>query len=327
MAQRDGLTPVQDAVLRQLSAEGVLSAEQEAAIRKAFAGTAAARRAPSGWLVELAGYLGGTLLLGAAGLFLAASWDTMTRPVRGLLLAGFAAAFVAAAVVVGGGPAAVRHLADGHHPARRRLAGLLFGLACVPAGAAVGVVVDWHPGPAGTAVAFAVAVAGFLVLPTVFGALAMIGTSWYTMMAVFDDWNLTPLALALLALILAAAWCVLALTGLVGPRRVVLALGIVIAVFGAQVPLGQSGAQAWAYGLTAAVALACFLLYRLFPDVVLFIGGVLAATIVVPEAVADVTNGALGGSAILLTAGLILLGLSAVGLRLRSGGGNRHRTA
>jgi hypothetical protein len=90
--------------------------------------------------------------------------------------------------------------------------------------------------------------------------------------------------------------------------------------------LVELGAAPWAYGLTGAVALACFLLYRRQRQFVLLVAGVGAAAITVPEAVADVTNGALGGSLILLVAGVVLVAFSALGLRLRGAGGPRgHR--
>ncbi len=327
MYRHDGLTQAQNEALDRLVAGGALSTEQDRAVRTAFARAAPVRRVPSGWLVEVAGYLGGALLLAAAGLFLSASWDTMTRPVRGWLLVGFAVAFVVAAVVVAGGPVAVRQLADGHLPVRRRLVGLLLALACVPAGWAAGIAVDTHAGTLGASIAFAVALAGFLVLPTVSGVVATVGASWLALMTVFTDWSLTPLTLAWLSIGLGALWCALGLTGLVRPRPLVLALGLAIAVIGAQATLGQFGAQAWAYALTAGVSIACFLLYRWVPDVVLLAGGILAATIVVPEAVSDLTNGALGGSAILLTAGVVLLALSAVGLHLRATDRTRHHPA
>jgi hypothetical protein len=78
MARSDTLTAAQSAALHRLVAKGVLSAQQDGAVRAAFADAAATRRVPAGWLVEAAGYLGGTLLLAAAGLFVGASWEAMT---------------------------------------------------------------------------------------------------------------------------------------------------------------------------------------------------------------------------------------------------------
>jgi hypothetical protein len=99
-------------------------------------------------------------------------------------------------------------------------------------------------------------------------------------------------------------------------------VGVAIAVIGAQAPIGQLGTRAWAYGLTATVAVGCFLLYRWVADVVLLVGGIVAATVVVPEVVSDLTNGGprrLGDPA---DRWCCPAGLSAVGLRLRASGGD-----
>ena len=322
--------PAQNAALRQLVDDGTLSPAQAQAVENALA-----RSAPrsglvrAGWLVEAAGYLGGGLILAAAALFVSASWDSLSRPARSVVLAGFAAAFVVAALVVGGGPAATRRLADGHARARCRIVGLLLALASVPAGLAVGVALDRHAVALGSAVAFAVALAGYLLLPTVPGVLATIATSWNVVMAGSGDGNFPPLTIGFLSLALGGLWCALAIARRVGPRPLVLAAGVGIMLLGTQGPLAATDTRVWAYGLTFAVAVACFALYRWVRDVVLLVGGVVGATIAIPEAVSDVTNGALGGSAILLVTGAVLVTVSAVGLRLRSigGGGARHRPA
>jgi hypothetical protein len=310
------LTDAQDAALRRLVHEGVLSAEQGEAVRAALA--LATPPARAGWLVEVAGYLGGALILAAAGLFLGSSWDSLSRPARSLVLAGFALASVLAGVVVAGGPLAVRRLAGGSATARRRVVGVLFALASVPAGFAVAVALDRHAGSAASGVAFAVALAGLLLLPTVAGVVATAATSWYALLATSGDLHATRLTTGLLSMVLGLLWCALALLRRVAPRPLGLALGLGIAVLGAQWPLGQEGAHPWAYGLTFALAVACFLAYRWVPDPALLVGGVLGATLAVPEAVADWTNGKVGGSVILLVAGVVLVAVSGVGLRLRA---------
>ena len=50
---------------------------------------------------------------------------------------------------------------------------------------------------------------------------------------------------------------------------------------------------------------------------VVLAGGVIGATVVVPEFLYDVTDGSLGASGVLLVAGLTLLGGSLLGLRIR----------
>jgi hypothetical protein len=313
MAESNALSAAQRAALRRLVADGVLSAEQEHAVMLAVTSAAPPRPARPGWLVEAAGYLGGGLVLAGAGLFLNSSWQTMTRPTRALVLAGFAAVFALAAIMIGGGPASVRRLAERQATARQRIVGVLLALAPVPAGFAV----------AG-AVAFVVALAGYLLLPTAPGVVAITATSWNTVVTLGDQY-LSPLTTGLLCLGLAAVWYTLAISRVVRPRPLVLALGLAIALIGAQSPQGQPGSTPWAYGLTAAVALACFLLYHRIPELVLLVGGVLSATLAVPEAVFDLTNGALGGPAILLVTGAALLIASGIGLRLRTSD-TRHRT-
>jgi hypothetical protein len=324
MAESNALSAAQRAALRRLVADGVLSAEQEHAVMLAVTSAAPPRPARPGWLVEAAGYLGGGLVLAGAGLFLNSSWQTMTRPTRALVLAGFAAVFALAAIMIGGGPASVRRLAERQATARQRIVGVLLALAPVPAGFAVGVGLGERAAPIAGAVAFVVALAGYLLLPTAPGVVAITATSWNTVVTLGDQY-LSPLTTGLLCLGLAAVWYTLAISRVVRPRPLVLALGLAIALIGAQSPQGQPGSTPWAYGLTAAVALACFLLYHRIPELVLLVGGVLSATLAVPEAVFDLTNGALGGPAILLVTGAALLIASGIGLRLRTSD-TRHRT-
>jgi hypothetical protein len=67
-----------------------------------------------------------------------------------------------------------------------------------------------------------------------------------------------------------------------------------------------------------AVSAGSLVLYRWQREVVLLVAGVVGATIAVPEAISDLTNGAVSGSVILLVAGAVLIATSAVGLRLRA---------
>ena len=108
----------------------------------------------------------------------------------------------------------------------------------------------------------------------------------------------------------------LALPRVVAPRWLGLALGGTLAIVGAQLPLTGTF-EGWAYALTALVAVACFVLYQAVRDLVLLIGGVAAVTIVVPEFVNDVSDGALQGAVIMLIAGATLIVASGIGLWLR----------
>jgi hypothetical protein len=320
-----------DAALDRLVDEGVLSRAQADAVRAALTTTRGSARTLTGWFVEIAGYLGGGLMLGGVALFLAASWDTLSRAARSGLLAGFAVLFVAAAVAVSGGPRAARRLRTGRTTARRRIVGVLLALASVPAAAATGVALHHHAALVAGTVGFVVAAAGLAWLSTPAGVVAAAGMSAFAVASFGGEADVGPLGMGLLLLGLGVAWAAAALlVPVVAPAWLGLAIGAGLALVGAQQPLAQDRTAPWAYGMTGAVALVCFLLYRWQRYLVLLVAGVVGATVVVPEAVADVTNGALGGSLILLVAGVVLVAFSALGLRLRSPSGpprNRPRPA
>jgi hypothetical protein len=121
---------------------------------------------------------------------------------------------------------------------------------------------------------------------------------------------------------LGAAWVALARAGAAVPRSLAYGGGAAVALIGGQQPMSSSGTRIWSYVMTLAVAFACLVLYRSERQLVLLLAGVLGATIAVPEAVWDATNGAGGAAAILLVGGAVLLTASGVGLRV-----HRHRPA
>jgi hypothetical protein len=121
----------------------------------------------------------------------------------------------------------------------------------------------------------------------------------------------------LLVLAVGVVWLLLAERRVwqeVAPARLI---GVVLAVVGAQIPLGSD--SAWvAYLATALVAGAGFWVYvarRAWPYLA---AGVAAVTLVVPEALLDWTEGSLGTAGVLLVAGATLLVASVLALRLRT---------
>jgi hypothetical protein len=80
--------------------------------------------------------------------------------------------------------------------------------------------------------------------------------------------------------------------------------------------LGDSDTVVWAYALSAAVALVAFAAYLRSRTTVLLVAGVVATTVVVPEAVWDWTDGAVSGGGLLLVAGAALVANSGLGVRL-----------
>ncbi len=320
---------VHEVVLRGLVADGTLSPEQGDAVIAALDAAGGERHGVRTWLAEIAGYVGGGLTLAGVALFVSVSWDSLTRPGRVGLLGGLAVLFGAGGAVVAGGPRGLRpptprRLVVGRS-VRARVTGVLFALTALMVGAATGV--GYHPYPwlAGTLAGLVVAVVGLGLLPTTPGVVATAAASVGAVAAVaVEVLDVSPLQGGLLVLALGAGWTVVAVTGLVSPRWLPFTIGAGLALVGAQQPLGTESTVAWAYGLTFAVAIGCFGLYRRYRLTVLLVAGVIGVTVAAPEAVADWTaEGALGGALILLTAGAALIVASVVGLRLRGAAAGR----
>jgi hypothetical protein len=241
--------------LRGLVDDGVLSFEQGEAVRAALTGAPARRDGPARWLVEVAGYVGGGLMLAGVTLFLAASWNELTQTARSALFAAFALVFVGAAMLAAGGPLRVRRLATGEAPARRRIVGVLFGLAAVPAALAIGTGVDSYQGLSGGLVGLAVAAAGLVLLPTVAGMVVTAAMSLFAVLSFGGEvLHASPLGTGLLLFALGLAWTGVAMLRVVPSRQLGLAVGAGLALTGAQQLVVTDGAALWGYGLTFAVA-------------------------------------------------------------------------
>ncbi|MBX6723074.1 MAG: hypothetical protein IRY92_07545, partial [Dactylosporangium sp.] len=293
--------------------------EQADAVRAALAG-ASAPRGPARWLAELAGYVGGVLMLGGAGALLATTWDRLTDDGRAGLLAAVTVVLLGGGLVIAGGPRRLPALRAGA-PARRRVVGALVALSSGTAAWTVGVLVEGSATLTAASLAgLLLAVAGYAVLPTAFGLLASVAFSVVGTLSIVDYLGAaTSVTLGAVVLVLGAAWALLAALGLTPPRHLGLGLGAAIALVGAQLPLGVSDAAGWAYLLTLAVALACFALYRSQRAPVLLVAGVVGLAVVAPEAVWDLTGGAIGGALILLVAGAALIAASGIGMGMWRG--------
>jgi uncharacterized membrane protein (UPF0136 family) len=318
MSDRDGPTAEQEKALARLVTEGTLDAGQAQAVRSALwgSGTVAARSGTTWLLIEVAGYVGGGLMLGGAGLLVGLSWRQLGRGGTIGLLVAIAVVLVIAGALVAGGPHRVWALRSGTSPVRRRLVGVLFTLSAVPAAFAASIATDERATVIGSSVGLVVAAAGYALLPTVPGLL-MTAT-----MSLIATYGLVELAEPVKSLrwvfgfiALGLLWAGLALIGVVTPRRMGLAVAAAFTILGAQLALGET--NLWAYALTLAAAVGCFALYWRERATVLLVAGVVASTLAVPEAISDWTHGALSGPAILLVAGAVLVGASALGLRLR----------
>jgi hypothetical protein len=173
---------------------------------------------------------------------------------------------------------------------------------------------------AAAAAGLVVVIAGYLLARSALGQLGMAVAAFAaygTLLSAIDVEQTDVFGFGLLAL--AAVWVVLAWRRLVTEGRFAQAIAVTFALVGAQlVVVGDGEAQNYlGYALTALVAGLCFTAYARIREWVVLAGGVVGATLVVPEFLYDVTDGSLGASGVMLVAGVTLLAGSLAGLRIR----------
>jgi hypothetical protein len=282
-------------------------------------------------LAEIAGYVGAAFVIGAASLFLGQNWEVLGRGGRFGVLAAITVALLVSGVAVlwrdlaRSGPGWWRD--EPADDVRRRLAStLLTGAAAAGSFAVVvGLSPDGRPPAgyvpvAGSATALVIVAAGYLLAR---GAVGQLGVAISAYAVVASGLSLAPVGggwwYGGAAVVLGAAWAVLVWRRWVPERRFGLAITATFALAGAQtVALSGDPARYPGYALTALAAAACFAGYARLRDWVLLAGGVVGATLVVPEFLYEVTGGSLGASGVLLVAGVTLLGGSLAGLRIRA---------
>jgi hypothetical protein len=277
-------------------------------------------------LAELAGYVGGAFVVSAAAIFLTAQWDDLSTGQQVGLLAGIAVLLAGTALALGiaadGGLAAAR---QGLEPVRRRLTGVLLTGAAASAAGAVGLWVDdafagdgtW-PGIIGFGTLAVLSLVGYLVAPTVVGQLGVAAGAVALVAVVVDELQGDSVAAGLLVLGVGVAWLVATELGLWRETASARVIGSVLAVVGAQLPVFDFDGSRWvAYLLLSLVAAAAFATYVVRPAWPYLAAGVIAVTLVVPEALIDWTDNSLGPAGALLAAGGALLVASLVGFRLR----------
>lgn len=353
-AARQGRDTRTGAIVSALVAHGLVGADRQdeaVDVVDRVLGTQEAGAAPlRRRFAELAGYLGGVLVVSAGGIFLATEWARLDEGTRVALLAGVAlvcalAGLAVAGLAVGGraggrepgagrtgGGSAARLRAQrgalrrGAEPALRRLTGVLLLAASGSAAGAVGVQTDILaedysslPELVGFATFAALALGAYLVAPTVLGQAAVAFGLFVTVPVAIDylTGSAEPVAHGLLVLAIGLLWLVLAERGVwreIASARVV---GCVLAVVGAQIPVFDDDLRWVAYLALFVVAASAFTAYvvrRAWPYLA---AGVVALTLAVPEALTDWTDDTLGPAGVLLAAGVTLLGASLLGLRLR----------
>ncbi|MET0418162.1 MAG: hypothetical protein ABW022_19290 [Actinoplanes sp.] len=262
---------------------------------------------------EIAGYLGAAFVIGATLLFLAEEWNDLGRPGRVVILAAMAV------ILFSAGLAVRLRSAD---EVRRRLASTLMTAAAAATAFATYAGLE---GPQDEGPLLVAALAGLLVVTGGYllasSALGQLGiavaafTAYVFLLDLIDADLVEPYGLGMLALGL--LWAALAALRLVREHRFALAIAVAFALAGAQLLVISEDAKYLGYLLTALVAVACFAAYVRFREWVVLAGGVIGATVVVPEFLYDVTDGSLGAAGVLLVAGVTLLGGSLLGLRIR----------
>lgn len=323
--------PRTDTVVDGLVGAGLLDASRRAeAVAVVHDALASAVPSPlSGSLrrrmAEVAGYVGGAFVVGAAALFFGTTWDDLGLAGQVGVLLGIAGVLVVAGLALTAAAGGRAQLASGAEAVRRRLTSvLLTGAAgCAAFGVGLLLVDRMENGSLAVMLAallgLAVAAAGYLLAPTTVGQLGIVVPAFVAIpsgLSALRTESSSSIPLGLLVLVLGAVWLILAERGVwheVLPARVI---GCVVAVIGAQIPVFDE--HAWVgYVATAAVGAVGFWLYVVSRAWPYLATGVVAVTIAVPEALSDWFDGALGAAGVLLATGVTLLLAALAGLRLR----------
>lgn len=308
-----------DADRRAAAATVVRSALREDTTSPALSGSLRRRMA------EVAGYVGGAFVVGAALLFLGATWDDLGLGEQVGVLFGIAVLLVAAGAALtasAGGVASIRQHAEA---VRRRLASVLFTGAAGSAAFGVGLLLEDGMANDELGVTLAaltgllVALAGYAVAPTTVGQLGIAVPALVAipmgLSALHTD-SSSSVPVGLLVLLLGVVWLVLAELGRWNEVLSARVIGCAVALVGAQIPVFDD--QQWvAYVATAVVGAASFWAYVVTRAWPYLAAGVVGVTLAVPEALSDWFDGALGAAGVLLATGVTLLLAALAGLRLR----------
>lgn len=302
--------------------------EVDAVVRSALdqAGPAGAPATPlRRRMAEIAGYVGGAFVVGAAVLFFSQTWNDLGLTAQVALLLGSALvlALAGAGFVRAAGGRSM--LAMPEEDVRRRLTSVLLTAAAACLAFAVGLLLDDAMANEELVVMLAAltgaaaVLLGYAVAPTTVGQL---GTGFALFMAIpsglgaLSDGDFGTLAFGLVVLALGLVWLVAAERDLWHERLSARLIGCGFTVLGAQLPVFDD--PAWVgYLATALVGAAAFWMYverRAWPYLA---AGVVAVTLAVPEALDDWFGGSLGAAGLLLATGVTLLVAALLGLRLR----------
>lgn len=283
-------------------------------------------RATTGVLTEIAGYVGGILVIAAAAVFLATQWSSMGPATRVAALA------VGGLVLAAAGISATRLglrepvTAPGHE-IRRYLAGALLVAASGVLGGAAGLwaneftgLREPRPQSIGFGVVVALAALSYRLVPSALGQIATaVALLPLSASLVFDQTSrpYDPWVFGGSLLAAGVVWGVLAEVGVFREETVARVVAGVLAVFGAQNFVFVQSHSWVGYAGLALVGVVGFALYVRGGHWPHLVAGVLALTLSATEAAVDWSDGAVGAAGALLIAGAALLGLSVLGMRMR----------
>ncbi len=282
-------------------------------------------------LPEVGGYVGGAFVFAAALVLLGPRWDTIPRALQITLLAIPAALLIAAALVIAlTAPDGWAPRAGAVPAARRRVVAVLLVVGAVlGAGAAAVIAGPDAADRAAFPTAAALLLGAYTFCRTIVTHLALLLSSVLTV-ATWIAWAAHQLAeienpsvaIGVGLTLLGLGWLIASVTGLLDER----AVGVIAAcavIFAAAQILANGGestaAAAAGYLLLVLLAVGGLLGYVRTRMVGLLVVGVAALATVVPQAVLDFTNGAIGAGGALLLVGLSIIGASVLGFRLRHG--------
>lgn len=335
--------------LEHLVADARLTAAEADTVRAEFVAVQAAQRSPwTAVLPEVGGYVGAAFVMAAALVLAVPRWDDFSRTGQIAILAIAALLSVGAALTVAlSTPGRWSVHARPGLGARRRLVSVLLALGIAAAAGAVAVLTGSDTADraaATTAAVLAIAAYLFCRVPllhlAVLGSVAISSQAWLVSLVptVLGGW--TPDgpelvsgpdgAIGLCLVVIATAWAVLAVVGILDERHLGLVSAGALFFVGAEIlttvsytagPHALINAAGYVLlGLLAAAGLVGYVRTRYVGVLAV---GVIALATVVPQAVIDYTDGALGAAGALLLIGVSIVGASLVGVRLRST--SRHR--
>jgi len=229
-------------------------------------------------------------------------------------------------------PGGIAEVRRGEEPVRRRLLGVLLTSASGSAASAVGLWMD-HAAPgqetqvglAGFGTLAVLSLLAYVVAPTLVGQLAVAIGVLALVSVVVDELQGEGVAAGASILGVGVLWLLATERCLwreVASARVI-GCGLVLA--GAQMPVFESEETRWvAYLATALVAATALAVYVTRPAWPYLTAGIIAVTLVVPEALIDWTDNAMGPAGGLLAVGVTLLATSLLGFRLRKEVAENH---